>query len=246
LGALKGIDRGKTKGSLKRTMSKKLLLNLVSGVLLISFCGMEKAVGAASRFPQESGDVYSEERRAMRDLHFEGKKKSGGEERKAVKPKKSNRSRSAESRRKAELPPPPPPLRQPEPQVALQEEPEPQGVVVPVTCSEDIVMLTRFPDCCSSDLWQRMLALQRGTLKSHNWKGSVGIKNLVYHLAQRHAQSDDQNEKDAIALYFLGIAECYSGELAGGDNEDAEQEAIDFVKECLVDEQGELLFLDRE
>ncbi|MDR2629114.1 MAG: hypothetical protein LBC30_03955 [Puniceicoccales bacterium] len=88
-------------------MTKKLLLNLINSVLLVSFCNMGKAIGAASRFPQKRGDSYLDERRAMRDLQFEGEKKFGNRKRKAVKPEKSGRSRSVEPTRKAELPPPP-------------------------------------------------------------------------------------------------------------------------------------------
>jgi hypothetical protein len=38
-------------------MAKKLLLNLINGVLLVSFCNMGKAVGAAPHFSQEKKDV---------------------------------------------------------------------------------------------------------------------------------------------------------------------------------------------
>jgi hypothetical protein len=80
-----------------------------------------------------------------------------------------------------------------------------------------------------------MIKLQEKTLQSHNWKGSIGIRNLVYYWAGIY-ETANQDTKDAITLYFVDTAERYAGELAGGDDEDAEQEAIDFVNECLVDE----------
>jgi hypothetical protein len=42
----KKLDREKIKGFVARTMNKQLLLNLLVGVLLMNFCGMERAVGA--------------------------------------------------------------------------------------------------------------------------------------------------------------------------------------------------------
>jgi hypothetical protein len=60
---------------------------------------------------------------------------------------------------------------------------------------------------------------------------------LGYYLARKYVASDDQDEKDAIALYFMSISEGYAGELVGGDDDGAKQEAIDFVNECLDDEE---------
>lgn len=88
----------------------------------------------------------------------------------------------------------------------------------------------------TTDLWQNMLILTEQIAEEQNWCDSKGARSLVYHLAQKYAESKDQNEKDVIVLYFMSVAECYAGELVGGDDDDAEQGAIDFVNECLVDE----------
>jgi hypothetical protein len=78
-----------------------------------------------------------------------------------------------------------------------------------------------------------MINLQETTLESNNWEGSVGIRNLVYYLARRYARNKKQDEKDAIALCFIRISGCCIGELADGDDDEAEEQTINFVKECL-------------
>ncbi|MDR0740305.1 MAG: hypothetical protein LBF34_01180, partial [Puniceicoccales bacterium] len=60
-------------------MAKKLLLNLINGVLLVSFCSMGKVVGAVSRSLREKGDIDLDERKVMRGLYFEKETKSGDE-----------------------------------------------------------------------------------------------------------------------------------------------------------------------
>jgi hypothetical protein len=80
-----------------------------------------------------------------------------------------------------------------------------------------------------------MLELTERIAEENEWWDSKGIRSLVYYLAQRYASSS-QVDKDAIALYFVDTSGRYSGELAGGDDDEAEQNAIDFVKECLGDQ----------
>jgi hypothetical protein len=166
-------------------MNRKLLLNLINGMLLVSFCNTGKAVGAVSPFLMEPAQ-------------------------------------------RTGLPPSSP-----------QELPEPEGIQV--ICNTRVLEVYESRERATG-LWKSMLDLQKRTLRSNNWKGSVGIRNLVYHLAQKYVENDNQDAKDAIALYFLSVSECYAGELAGGDDDDTEQKTIDFVKECLVNEEKEPLF----
>ncbi|MDR0740798.1 MAG: hypothetical protein LBF34_03760 [Puniceicoccales bacterium] len=181
-------------------MNRKLLLNLICEVLLISFCSMGKVVGAA--FPL-----------------------------------------LMESAQETELPSP-------------QELPEPEGIQV--ICNTHVLEVYDSIDYYSSDLWQTILNLTKETLKSHNWSGPIGTRNLVYHLARKYAESKDQNEKDAIALCFWHISGCAPNELAvdfiscieqdaADSTSDTEQETIaskvgqeviDFTNKCiLVDEE---------
>jgi hypothetical protein len=94
----------------------------------------------------------------------------------------------------------------------------------------------------ATGLWTDALNLKAKITTIYNWRGSKGVKNLVYHLAEMYTKTNDQNTKDAIALFFVVTSSSYAGELAGGDNDDTEQEAIDFVCECLVNEEGMPLF----
>ncbi|MDR2629113.1 MAG: hypothetical protein LBC30_03950 [Puniceicoccales bacterium] len=79
-----------------------------------------------------------------------------------------------------------------------------------------------------------MIGLKANVATVHNWRGSKGVKKLVYHFAEMYVETTDQGIKDAIALYFVDTSERYAGESAGGNDDTAEQEAIDFVNECLV------------
>jgi hypothetical protein len=138
--------------------------------------------------------------------------------------------------RKAKLPPKKAELLPPLP----QELPKPEGIQV--ICNARVLEVYDSPDCCSNKLWQTMLDLTERIAEEQNWCDSKGAKNLVYYLARKYVKSGDQGEKDAIALYFLDTSGRYAGELVGGDGDDDEQEAIDFVRECLVNEDGASLF----
>ena len=50
-------------------MNKKLLLNLINGVLLVSFCNMGKAVGAVSSLHVKERDFPVGEKKAMKKKH---------------------------------------------------------------------------------------------------------------------------------------------------------------------------------
>ena len=141
------------------------------------------------------------------------------------KSKKSSLNRSVEPVQKAELPPPSPPP---------QEFSKPEGIQV--ICNARVLEVYRSCERVTG-LWKSMLDLTEEIAEKRNWSDSKGARNLVYHLAKMYVKSDNQNTKDAIALYFVDTAERYAGELAGGDDEGAEQDAIDFVNECLVDEE---------
>jgi hypothetical protein len=65
-------------------------------------------------------------------------------------------------------------------------------------------------------------------------------KDLVEYLASIYNTSD-QITKDAIALYFTETSGCRMDELAG-DNDKAKEEAMDFIKKCLADEEEQALF----
>jgi hypothetical protein len=207
-------------------MVKKILFGLLNGMLLVSFCYMEKAVGAVSSLPRERENFATEERKVMEKKHSGDQARS--KRSKPDKPGKSGRSRSVEPRRKAELPPPPP---------LPQEE---TRKVVQVICNKRVLDVYQSPDRCSSDLWQKMLDLTEGIAEEHNWYDSKGARSLVYHLAKIYDKTTDQDKKDVIALYFVNTSGCCVGELAGGDDNDAEQDAIEFVDECLIDEEDDL------
>jgi hypothetical protein len=132
--------------------------------------------------------------------------------------------------RKAKLPPKKAELLPPLP----QELPKPEGIQV--ICNARVLEVYRSPERATG-LWQTMIDLKASVAVANKWWGSKGVKNLVYHLAEMYAETTDQNTRDAIALYFVDTAERCAGELAGGDDDMAEQEAIDFVNECLVDEE---------
>jgi hypothetical protein len=85
-----------------------------------------------------------------------------------------------------------------------------------------------------------MIKLTKAIAKALSQCDSNGAKNLVYQLAEMY-KTADQDTKDAIVLYFLDFRECYAdGTIDGCD--DAEREAINFINECLVNEEGESLF----
>jgi hypothetical protein len=213
-------------------MAKKLLLNLLGGVLFINCCSEGSASVAASVgarknvFPSNEGQMGKDTSKMK-----SGQSKSNGK--KARKPKKESKALKPSEEALPFLDEDP---RSQESQVASQQAeptPEPQRVVVPVICSERVLEVARSRNCSSSDLWQRMLTLTDKIILENGWFRSQGVEKLVYYLAQRYAASSDEDEKDVITLYFISTSECYSDELFG-DDEDAEQRAIDFVNECLA------------
>jgi hypothetical protein len=195
-------------------MNKKLLLSLTNGILLVSFCNVEKAVGAVSPLPQGKKQTmkekHFEDEAEMEGLEFEFQKTGGFGGRQLMKPIQ-----------KAKLPAPPPPP---------QEE---TRKIVQVICNKRVLEVYNLPDCYSHNLWRAMTTLTETIAKNHNWRDSKGERNLIYYLAEMY-KTADQNTKDAIALYFLDTSGRCAGELAGGDDEDAEQEAIDFTCKCLL------------
>jgi hypothetical protein len=74
-------------------MTKKLLLNLINGVLLVSFCNMGKAVGAVSSSHREERDFPISEKKVMKKEHSGDRaKKAKGLESEPQKSKKSTKS----------------------------------------------------------------------------------------------------------------------------------------------------------
>ncbi|MDR1906679.1 MAG: hypothetical protein LBQ03_00415 [Puniceicoccales bacterium] len=112
-------------------------------------------------------------------------------------------------------------------------QPVPQ--VVPIICNARVLAVYRSRERATG-LWKNMLDLKSRIVNANGWWKSEGVKKLVCYLASIYNTSD-QDTKDAIALYFVDTSERYAGELAGGDDDEAEQEAIDFVNKCLVDEE---------
>jgi hypothetical protein len=160
----------------------------------------------------------------MRGLYFEKETKSGDE--KYVQPKKSNRARSVPQDKKVTQP-------SEQPQISLPPPPQKETrEVVPVLCSKRVLDVYNLSDYSDNDLWQVVLDLIEEITKTQNWCDSKGEKSLVYHLAELY-KTANQNIRDAIALYFLDTSGCCIGELAG-DDDDAEQDAIDFVSTCLA------------
>jgi hypothetical protein len=208
-------------------MNKKLLLNLISGVLLISFCGMEKAVGAVSS-PRKKGNVFAKGRNPMEELSPEAATEPSYGKRSAEKSGRSSRSRSVEPKQRVMRP------------LAQPQAPGEPCKVVPVICNECVLEVYRSPDCCSNSLWQAMLNLTEGIMEDQGWSGSQGIWELVNHLVRMYPAAK-QKTKDAIALYFFVTAGSYAGGLAG-DDDDIEQKTIDFTKRYIVNERKEPLF----
>jgi hypothetical protein len=198
-------------------MVKKLLL----GILLFNFCSAGKVAGSA--VPKRAMGSFSSKRN-VKSGYRRGKKK------KSVKLEKSDPSQSISPEQEIEALPLPPPQ-----QVEAHE-------IVPMICNQHVLDVYRSSES-TTGLWQAMLSLKMKVLQSHQWKGSKGIRNLVYHLAEMY-KSADQDTRDAITLYFLIIADSYIGELADGDDdeaadgddEEAEEEASNFASSCLVDE----------
>ncbi|MDR0740799.1 MAG: hypothetical protein LBF34_03765, partial [Puniceicoccales bacterium] len=177
----------------------------------------------------EKGDIDLDERKVMRGLYFEKETKSGDE--KYVQPKKSNRARLVPQDKKVTQPSEQPQISLPPPP---QELSKPEGIKV--ICNARVLEVYRSREH-NTGLWMDALNLKANIAATHNWWESKGVRNLVYHLAEMYAKTNDQPTKDAIALYFVVTSSSYAGELAGGDDDDAEQEAIDFVNECLIDEE---------
>jgi hypothetical protein len=154
---------------------------------------------------------------AKEDLSFSGGRSV---KRKSTKHKKPHRSRSEEPKRPprlpevGDLPPPPPP-----PQEETRE-------VVQVICNEHVLEAYRSSDCNSDELWRSMLILMGKTMRRNKRAGLEGRKNLVYCLAKTY-KTADQDTKDAIALYF---------KIFHDDDDVTEQEATNFINECLVDD----------
>jgi hypothetical protein len=203
-------------------MAKKLLLSVINGMLWVGCYSVVEASEAAFHFPA-GGDLPFGKGETVKKEPAKGKKFRRN---RSVEPKQPPRLSEDEDL----LPPPPP-----------QEE---TREVVQVVYNAAVRRVNESHDY-DSPLWQAMLDLTGGIIVKNRWGDSRGVRRLVYRLAKMY-KTANQNTKDAIALYLVGTADSYAGELAGGDDDDAEQNAIDFARQCMVDENGQLLFPEEE